>query len=528
MDAAEAQLLLRKGDVAGVDPLRGQLAATDFAPEPGFQAFLVWATLLTSLDQFYQEPQSGSIDADPETIEVDGNTGTINSRLTLDATVNGSKLSVDLGIKAKGQVVDKTTGAVIYSIDSEVTGHVDIDFCPDAGGQSAAHVSLKSNEFYTGGNAGAGKGTSGEFSGDVVITVGDDANIKKIDGTSQGQDSSQGGIPAAGSSGGDVGPSSRQSSDNIALDGSGHRRPDVPRNILLGGENSTSDQQVANWGSTVLFTETMVTAAAQEAEKLWKSGKCVELLVDPKGSDVEPDSVTSVTARLHHKIEGNDLDKPVEATLTGVKTLEPDGEKQPAPATVTYTAGPNEGDIGRIAFKSVSNRGIAERAETFTVRRQGWDVGFTGTDIETLAPVVKNTFTIKVTKFKVSSKAGVLSGTGKIHLKGTVTSGPCKGSIDQVGTVSVYSGSVVGEGPAAILRLVVRATSPPGQVVHMHCTPSGGADIGATGHLERFGEPLLEFDLPAAGGTVRVSKSADVGGIFRVTVKGTFTVAIAR
>ncbi len=72
--------------------------------------------------------------------------------------------------------------------------------------------------------------------------------------------------------------------------------------------------------------------------------------------------------------------------------MEPAGEKQPAPATVTFTAGPKEGDFGRIAFKSVSNRGIVETDVTYTVHATGWKVTFKGTDVETFAPVVKNTF----------------------------------------------------------------------------------------------------------------------------------------
>jgi hypothetical protein len=65
-----------------------------------------------------------------------------------------------------------------------------------------------------------------------------------------------------------------------------------------------------------------------------------------------------------HRIEGNELDKPVVATLSGVAKLEPAGEKQPAPATVTYDAGPKNGDRGDIAFESVSNRGIAQKTVT--------------------------------------------------------------------------------------------------------------------------------------------------------------------
>jgi hypothetical protein len=458
---------------------------------------------------------------DPETMEIGGNTGTITTTMTLKATVSGSQLSVDITVKTKGQVVDKATGAVLYSIDSIASGHIDVDFCPDASGHSNAHINLKSSEIYSTGGGGA-KGQSKEFSADVGITVGDDANISRVEGTNQGSDESRGGVPAAGGSDADMPASTRQASDNIANDGQGHRLADVPRDIKIGGEGSTAEDQIKLWGSMSLFTESMVTAAAQEAEKLWKSGKCVELIVDPEGGDVEPDEVTTVTATLKHKIDGNELDKPVKATFSGVKSLDPDGEEQPAPATVTHTAGPDEGDWGRIAFKSVSNRGIAEKTVTFTVRPATWEVTFKGTDNETFA-IVKNTLRADITELKITAKEKALTGTGKLHLKGTVTSGPCSGTLDQVATAAV-TGTLEGTGKDALLRIVIRSPSPGGQVVHMRCQPGGGADIPAEGHAERFGEALATFELPAAGGSVKVSKTASIGGVMQVTIKGTFAV----
>ena len=491
---------------------------------------MVWATLLTSLGDFAQSPISATNEGQPETVEVGGNTGTVQTTTTINAVVTGSKLSVDLTFKTKGQVVDRATGAVVYSIDSTATGHVDIDFCPDASGRTSAHVKLTSNESYTQG-AGSGKGISKEMSADVGITVGDDALISKVEGTAQGAEESSGGVPGAGGDS-DLPVSTRTSSDNIANDGKGNRLPDVPRAIQIGGEGTTIDEQIKMWGTTNLFMETTVTAAAREAEKLWRSGKCVELTVDPESSDVEPDEIKDVTATLKHKIEGNELDKPVEANFTGLKSIEPVGEKQPAPATVTFTAGSDEGDIGKIAFKSVSNRGIAEKSVTFTVHPSGWNVTFNGTDTEAFGPVT-NTFTVALTDLKIVAKDGVLSGTGNLRLTGEVTTSAggaaeCTGPLDQVST-TVVTGNLVGEGDEAVLRVVMRSTSPPGQLITMHCVGLfGGAsdtDLPADGYAERFGEPLGEFDLPVAGGTVPISKSAAIGGLFQVTVEGSFVVA---
>jgi hypothetical protein len=523
MDASAARALTTMRTDAPLGSLAGQVAGIGpLAPEPGFNTWLVFGTLISTLDDFQRNPQSVTVDMPPETVEVEGNTGTITSTMSVNAVVSGSKLSVDLSMKMKGQVVDRATGAVLYSIDSIVSGHIDLDFCPDAGGHTTANVKLTSSEVY--GAGGGSKGVSKEFSGNVGITVGDDANILKVEGTAQGSEDAKGVGPAGG---GDAQTSStRTASDNIANDGNGQRLSGVPRAITLGGEGTTVDQQAGFFGSMSVFVETMVRAAAEEAEKLWKGGKCLELIIDPTSGDVEADEVKDVTATLKHKIEGNELDKPVTATLIGVKSVEPAGEKQPAPATVTFTAGPKEGDVGRIVFKSVSNRGIVERDVTFTVNPAGWKVTFTGTDTEVFA-IVTNKFKAEITDLTVKATDQVLSGTGKLHLKGTVTSGPCSGPLNQVASIEV-TGNLVGTGPEAMLHVVMRATSPGGQVIHMRCQPSGGADIPAKGHAERFGEPLQSFDLPAANGTVNVNKTGAVGGIFQITVKGTFTVTRTR
>ena len=118
--------------------------------------------------------------------------------------------------------------------------------------------------------------------------------------------------------------------------------------------------------------------ASKAAERFWQSGKCVEVVVDPTGGDVDDDSTTTVTAKVRHRFEGNELDKPVEATVSGVKSIEPSGQKVPSPASFTYTAGPNEGDSGDVTFKSVSNRGIGQTTVTFKVGAKALKVAISG------------------------------------------------------------------------------------------------------------------------------------------------------
>jgi hypothetical protein len=522
MDASVARVLTdyRAGLTAGT--LRGQVAGLGpFAPEPGFNSWLVFGTLISTLDDFAREPRSGTFDSDPETLEIAGNTGTITTTLTVNATRSGSRLSVDLTMKTKGQVVDAATGAILYGIDSIVTGHIDIDFCPDASGRAAANVKLTSSEIYTSG--GGTRGVSREFSGTAGIIVGEDAEIQTIEGTAQAGEEARGVAPAGG---GDAATSStRTASDNIATDRQGRRLSTVPRATTFGGEGSTLDAQVALWGSMTIFVETMVMAAAREAEKLWKDGSCVELIVDPEGGDVDPDSITDVVAKVRHVVEGNELDKPVTATLVGVKTVDPAGEKQPAPATVKYTAGSEEGETGDIAFESVSNRGIAKKTVRFTVGSTAWTVGFKGTTSQVANAALgpeKISLKATISDLRVTAKDGQLTGRGKLHLKGTHTAGCFTGKLDQVVPIDL-EGSLIGTGPEAVLRVTFSRPSPSTGTIVLSCPQVASWPFPDAAYSEFFWFVIGTVDLPAAGGTVDFDRTVELlprSG----TATGTFTV----
>ena len=523
MDASAARALTKLRADAATGGLTGQLAGIGpLAPEPGFNTWMVFATLITSLDDFQRDPKDVTVEMPSEKVEVEGNTGTITTTMTVHAVASGSKLSVDLTMKMKGQVVDKATGAVLYSIDSIVSGHIDLDFCPDVGGNTTANVKLTSSEVY--GSGSGTKGVSKEFSGNVGITVGDDANIVKVEGTAQGSEDAKGVGPAGAGDAAST-ATTRTASDNIANDRNGQRLSGVPRAIQLGGEGTTSAQQIGFFGTMSVFVETMVTAAAKEAEKLWKSGKCLELIIDPKSGDVDPDEVKDVTAKLKHKIEGNELDKPVTATLVGVKSVEPAGEKQPAPATVTFTAGPKEGDVGRIAFKSVSNRGIADGEAIFTVHATGWDVGFKGTATQVANAALgpeKVSLKATISDLRVTAKDGSLSGTGKLHLKGTHTAGCFTGKLDQVVPLDL-EGTLVETGSETVMRVTFRRPSPSSGMITMSCPQVATWDFPDAAYSELFWFVIGTVDLPAAGGQVAFDRTAVL--LPRTgTVAGSFTV----
>jgi hypothetical protein len=131
MDANVARGLVELRGGATSDSLGGQLAGPGLGPllvGPEYNSMLAWATTMVVLDDLIRDPRNGTVEMDPETVEIAGNTGTITTTMTVKTVVSGSKASVDITVKSKGKVVDRATGAILYSIDSEASAHIDLDF----------------------------------------------------------------------------------------------------------------------------------------------------------------------------------------------------------------------------------------------------------------------------------------------------------------------------------------------------------------------------------------------------------------
>ncbi len=119
------------------------------------------------------------------------------------------------------------------------------------------------------------------------------------------------------------------------------------------------------------FTAALVDAAIDAAARVWKDGRCLELVVEPPGKEVDPGSETEITVTIEHKAFEDEIKRDIRATaLEGTEKVEPFDQPVPAEATFTYTATSESQGEGTITFRSVSNRGIAERTETYTVSQR--------------------------------------------------------------------------------------------------------------------------------------------------------------
>lgn len=371
----DAQLASASGD-----GLVASIGAPPMAPASGNQVVtasalaLVFAAMNASKALGTTSATTSTATTDDKIANGD-TTGDLKLTATMTSTPAGSRLVADVTIKMDGNFKDSKTGAS-GRITGEAQAHIEIEGCPDTSGLAPGQVRLTANEsIYASGDAGsAGFGWNKTIASEFKLRVDDQALIAGLILDASIDTSLKGGTRKAGASQADlhsyeVGISFHAEYDGTFMNMSGNEAT-ATLNVSTAQGATRADYQSAQ--SDMIRTSMLaIVVVGGAAEKFWRSGKCVEVVVDPQGGNVAPDSKTTVTTKVRQKFEASELDKPVEANLSGVKLIEPAGQKVPAPATFTYTAGAKEGDSGEVTFKSVSNRGIGETPVTFTVGG-GW------------------------------------------------------------------------------------------------------------------------------------------------------------
>lgn len=237
--------------------------------------------------------------------------------------------------------------------------------CPEADGQAPGDYHISYNE-----TAGS---RSRSFAANAPFTLhdGDDAALQSIDiQFDVSRTASQDGTST----------SSHGSMSGTAARGGG----------MSYGEGTVSsngvppDQAASALGGTIAMLGTTVRELGKAAETYWRSGKCIELQPSETTRDVDPQEELAIDTRAVGRFDGAEIDAPIRATLSGVATLEPLDTPQDPPATVTYTAGDEQGDQGTVTFKQVGRRGIGMIDETFTVAPQELLLDITGTGSTTV------------------------------------------------------------------------------------------------------------------------------------------------
>jgi len=123
-----------------------------------------------------------------------------------------------------------------------------------------------------------------------------------------------------------------------------------------------ADRDMIDQGSQAALKFVFTLVAAKVASV--QNNECV-IVVAEAPTTVGAQQVVPIEVRTRHVIEGTDLDKRVEGSLSGEGELDPTSLAK-TPDTITYTAGEQGGDTGTITLVSKSRRG--KGTTTLTLR----------------------------------------------------------------------------------------------------------------------------------------------------------------
>lgn len=356
--------------LAVAHPFGGGAVRFDSVLPPGISTITPAVTAMMIVDST-SPSAAASQHADHQQTEISAgpNSGTITTDSTVSVTPAGGQLTVDVIAKTSGSISD-ASGKLLYRIESTAHAHIEMQACPDAQGIAAATISFGGEEYYfiASEQGSAGHSWKIDETAQVGAHADDAANLDKVTVDITARTAVQGGTRAAG-----AGQSSLvdYTVDTTAALTSTPDFRDISASGSFRAHGATREQVDKATSSAEETLALGAQIAANAAARFWRSGTCIEVVVEPNGGTVGRSSTTKIDVKVRQAFEHTELDKPVTASLSGPTSVEPAGQPLPAPASFTYTAGPKDGDTGTITFESTSNRGIGRTTVTFTVGG-GW------------------------------------------------------------------------------------------------------------------------------------------------------------
>ena len=308
----------------------------------------------SAIDQFEPSKETGRTPSDPFVSE-DGRYRIVQGQATGHAHAHHRG---ERAVQRPGASPGST-----YEVTDTGGTTLQVDTCPDDGGTVTISANA-SGTYDVVGEALAYHATL-DTRDVATVTVGPDAEISGRDHVLTVRGSAIGDRPAFL---GGEGASDSQLDASLTWSGAlSDAAPEVSVTTAEGVD--ARDLRSAFTGGA--FTAALVDAAIDAAARVWKDGRCLELVVEPPGKEVDPGSETEITVTIEHKAFDDEIERDIRATaLEGTEKVEPFDEPVPAAATFTYTATSESEGQGAITFRTVSNRGIAERTETYTVNQQ--------------------------------------------------------------------------------------------------------------------------------------------------------------
>ena len=334
--------------------------------DTGFTANAILG-LYTGLVERAAESQSGSIPKEEHFDQTaDGLRQQVDLQTNMTIQTGGGRVNADITMSATDRI-SKPDGTFVALYTSTAHGHFDVNACPDRSGIGAGTYTFETkhelNDVSGASNSrsGAGRSVEAPFS----LINGDDAKLQRIEASLDLSADAHG--PGTPGGPGPTGAFDWGASQQLQLV--------MPRG---GGTTAGTGSAAAVTGSggerasgalfiSSAMAQLFLTEVGKEAERFWRSGKCIELEPSDDTRKVEPKEQIDLTVEAKHKFDGQPVEAPIVATFSGKESLAPKDEPVDVPAHFTFIAGEEKDDKGTIDLKQTSKRGIGLRKIEFTV-----------------------------------------------------------------------------------------------------------------------------------------------------------------
>jgi len=391
LDAANAidgtAVLGGKAGMPAAPRLGPAVIDTSLFAETGFMA----NALMSMLTTLVQRAGSNGSATVPREEHFQSDEGGLHQDVTLSTTITvktgDGRASGEVRISATDRIT-KPDGTFVALYTSSAEGSFDVNACPDAGGIGAGTYTFQTRHELNDVSGSANARSSGGRSVQAPFRLvdGDDAKLLQVEASLDlGADARGPGSPAG------PGPTA-------PFDWTATQQVDIVMPAAGGTTGSGRDATVSGAGgeraqgsmlTSELFAMLFFGEIGKEAERFWRSGACIDLKPSRDTGTVDPGEQVDLTVTSTSKFgDHGEIKAPIVATFTGKQSLDPNDQPVDAPATFSFEAGPDEGDVGTIDLKQTSKRGIGLRQVVYTVSGKPLLLSLTSKSTSDTSPLV--------------------------------------------------------------------------------------------------------------------------------------------
>lgn len=450
------------------------LAAVALGPGEGDPRYAQGGSYLTSIGEilgfarqevasFQPSKESGRSQSDPH---VSG-----GSRYRIDQAFDRDTLTLIIERTEEYTVPGPTPDSPAYTVTDTGGTTLQVDTCPDEDGTIV--VTANASGTYDVVGEGLSYHASLDTNDHATATVDSEAEISGRQHTVTVRGSAVGDRPAFAGGEGAV-----DSQLDASLTWSGASSAAGTPSVSLTTAQGVDVRDIRSAFTGGAFTAALVDVAIDAAATVWQDGRCLELDVDPPGKEVDPGSETEVNVKIKHKAFDDEVERDIKATLDGTQEVDPLDVPVPAEATFTYTATDAPEGEGTITFRSVSNRGIAERTETYRVALRllldaDGKIDADGDGVRARGTLKGRGLVVKLIPGDTPEAPPGVTVTGDLTVSIRARASDCSGDGTKryaVDSAVDASAKIVGEGDARQLSVLIRPAQPSAQLrVRVRC-----------------------------------------------------------